>query len=238
MDTDIEIIYKNRQKEIDDFLILLSEFDRMEKNVELASNFKTLFPKLKYSDMVNVLKSNFFLMLYNLIEYTISSLINRVFFEIEDCKLSYIDVNEAIRKSWAYAKFKIIKYDNHVNFNTIIKKNEEIIKFILDKQVISLDSKSVLPGGNLDGTAICDTFCRIGVSIDTNNEFYRPDILQSIKRTRNNLAHGENSFGEALRDKTINDLQKEKEIIFAFLDQLFNKINDYLEQESYKYCKH
>ena len=62
--------------------------------------------------------------------------------------------------------------------------------------------------------------------------------LQSIKRTRNNLAHGENSFGEALRDKTINDLQKEKEIIFAFLDQLFNKINDYLEQESYKYCKH
>ena len=82
MDMDMEIIYTNRKKEIDDFLILLSDFDRMEKNIELASNFKTFFPKLKYSDIVNVLKSNFFLMLYNLVEYTISSLIDRVFFEI------------------------------------------------------------------------------------------------------------------------------------------------------------
>ena len=176
-------------------------------------------------------------MLYNLVEYTISSLIDRVFFEIEDCKLSYIDVNEAIRKSWAYAKFKIIKCDDNVNFNTIIKKNEEIIKFIINKQVISLNSRSVLPGGNLDGRAICDTFDRIGVSIDTNNKFYRPDILQSIKVTRNKLAHGENSFGEALRDKTVNDLQNEKEIIFAFLDQLYKKINEYLQQELYKDCK-
>lgn len=43
MDTDIEIIYKNRQKEIDDFLILLSEFDRMEKTLNWLAILKPFF---------------------------------------------------------------------------------------------------------------------------------------------------------------------------------------------------
>ena len=72
-------------------------------------------------------------MVYNLIEYTVSGLIDCIYDEIRRQELSYIDVNESIRSLWRKTILKAAK-DPGANFNTFIRKNEEIINAIISKE--------------------------------------------------------------------------------------------------------
>ena len=100
--------YDSRKNEIENFLELMKFLEQKENEREDGkSKFSEFFyPEyggihLTYQALINILKSNVSLMIYNIIEYTVTNLIDSIYDEIRINHLSYIDVNDSIRSLWS-----------------------------------------------------------------------------------------------------------------------------------------
>lgn len=232
-------IYNCRKEEIDNFIEVIKflECKEQEKDDD-GSEFDKFFHcqngiNLSYQSLINILKSNVSLMMYNLIEFTVANLMECIYDKIKSNNLSYSDVNNLIKKLWTKTILKATN-DPNASFNTFVKKNEEIITKIINNAVIELKARDTLPAGNLDGITIRETFENHGIAVNTSSSNYRPDILNSIKEKRNNLAHGTVSFVEALRDDSILDIEDNEKFISNFLEEVISLVAHYLSTESYK----
>lgn len=232
--------YDSRKREIEDFLELMEFLESKENDREdgISKFSRFFYPQeggihLTYQALINILKSNVSLMIYNIIEYTVSNLIDSIYDEIRMNHLSYVDVNESIRALWRKTILKSVN-DPNANFSTFLRKNEEIIASILNHSALDMYSRNTLPGGNLDGVSIKETFELHGIQVKTSSQNYRPDILEGIKENRNNLAHGSVSFVEAVREDSISDIKRNETIVAAFLDELIVTVSAYIEEQKYK----
>ena len=232
--------YDDRKKEIEDFLELMEFLETKENyRVDGVSKFSEFFHsegtgiRLTYQSLINILKSNVSLMIYNIIEYTVANLIDSIYDEIRMNRLSYVDVNESIQGLWRKTILKSTS-DPNANFNTFLKKNEEIITTILRNTTLEMNSRNTLPSGNLDGVSIKRTFESHGIQLQTRSRNYRPDILEGIKENRNNLAHGSVSFVDAVRSDSISDIRKNETFVVAFLEELIDTVTTYIDEKRYK----
>lgn len=230
--------YELRKKEILKFIKLMQFLEDKEKDIDVdgISAFDKFFNRdtgieITYQTMINILKSNFSLMLYNFIEYTVTSLIESIYDEIKQKHLSYMDVNNSIRTLWRKTMLKTMN-DPSSNFNTLINKNKEIVEKILKRDTLLINIKKSFPAGNLNGEVIKTIWEEHG--IDFPVDFYRPDILRMIKERRNSLAHGTISFVDAVRDSSIKDMLDITEYVIRFLGKLIENIGEYIINEKYK----
>lgn len=239
--TALEEIYNSRKKEINNFLEMMKLLESKERcrDDEGVSSFNKFFEfkrngiELSYQELINIFKSNLFLMLYSIIEYTVSNLIDCIYDEIRMEGLSYEKVNDSIRKLWKKSVLKSVN-DPNANFYTFIKQNDLIIEYILEQKVLSLKPKDTLPAGNLDGDKICKTFRDHGIKLVFNKSNYRPQLLENIKNKRNDLAHGTVSFVDAVKDNSISDLEQEVIIVTNFLEDLIKHVKLYLANGDYR----
>lgn len=230
--------YELRKKEILQFIELMQFLEDKEKDKDTTgvSDFYKFFNRdtgieITYQTMINILKSNFSLMLYNFIEYTVTSLIESIYDKIKQKHLSYVDVNNSIRTLWRKTMLKTMN-DPSSNFNTLVNKNKEIVEKILKKDTLLINIKKSFPAGNLSGEVIKTIWEEHG--IDFPISFYRPDILRGIKEKRNSLAHGTVSFVDAVRDSSIKDMLNITEYVILFLDKLTENVSEYIKNEEYK----
>lgn len=232
--------YETRKKEIVDFLQLMKFLENRENtkinNVSLFNQFfyqSDVKIDMTYQALINILKSNVSLMMYNLIEYTVTNLVDSIYDEIRTSNLSYVDVNEYIRAIWRKTILKSTN-DPKANYNTFLRKNEEIISDILTKKTLDITARNTLPAGNLDGNTIKDTLEAHGICVQTNSSNYRPDILSSIKDRRNNLAHGSVSFVDAVRMDSISDIESNENFVVNFLGEVIEAVDKYINECGYK----
>lgn len=230
--------YSSRESEIKKLLSTMKFLEQMEqvRDDSGESSFAKFFKSeelglLSYQELINILKSNISLMIYNLMEYTVANLVECIYSRIKMEGLSYVDINEGIQEIWRKITLKTLKDPNAVH-STVIKKNEEIINSIVNKATIELNYRDVISAGNLDGEAIKRTFERHGLKINTNN--YRPFTLSAIKNKRNELAHGAVSFVDALRDKSLADIENDFGVINYFLQDLMKETDGYIHKKMYK----
>lgn len=262
--TELTELYNARKQEIIEFLgVLMFLENKKQSNDEDGNSFEKYFNsdiiikqkrdedhakfdkffngnggiKLTYQSFINILKSNLSLMIYNLIEFTVSSLIQKIYDTIKSESLSYTDVNEYIRKLWTKATLKPIN-DPNFKYSTFIAKNEEIINKIINHTAITLHYRDTVDGGNLGGNNIRDLLKSHGIDTNTHSSNYRPDILDKIKKSRNDLAHGSVSFVEAMRDNSTSDIELDITIISNFLEEIMADVSDYLDMEYYKNSQH
>lgn len=232
-------IYNTRKQEIDSFIELIKFLEIKKRNRDDEdSEFDKFFYcedgiNLTYQSFTNILKSNVSLMIYNLIEFTITNLIERIYDEIRRNRLSYTDVNEFIKNLWTTTILKSTN-DPNASHSTFVKKSEYLINKIVNSSTIELKSRDTLPAGNLDGEKICDTLKKHGIGMRTSSTNYRPDILKKVREKRNDLAHGTVSFVEALRDDSISDIESNKVFITNFLEEIIDNVSQYIENEYYK----
>ena len=235
-----EDVYQSRKEEISKFIRMMRfiEQKEFEKDDEGNTAFDYFFCPptggidLTYQQLINIFKSNLSLMLYNIIEYTVANLIDSIYDEIRIQKLSYIDVNESIKQLWKRTILKAVN-DPSANFKTFLKKNDEIIDYIIERRTLSLNSRDSLPAGNLDGYKIKETFDNHGVQVSSRSQYFRPDVFENIKQKRNDLAHGTVSFVEAVHNDSLADLESKTNIIFGFLDELMETVKKYIETREY-----
>lgn len=237
---DFRATFDDRAKEISDFLALMRFLEALEnERRDEVTSFEHFFSsadvgvELSYQSVINTMKSNISLMIYNIIEFSVSNLVEAIYHAIQADQLTYTCVNNDIRKLWRKARLKSVN-DPNASFNTFIRKNEEIIDFILQDRIITLQAKNSLPSGNLDGQGIVSSFNAHGLFINTESCNYRPDVFTGIKEQRNRLAHGSVSFVEALRDETIDEIAQKKDFVVLFLEEVIGDVSAYINDQKYR----
>ena len=227
--------YNDRKEEIQNFIEFMKVLEKLE-NKKNDNDLVSMFlhsGAMKYQSLINILKSNLSLMLYNIIEFSVSNLLDNLYTEISIKGLTYNDVNEDLKKLWHETQFRGAR-DPNTSFNTFIDKSKYIVDWIIEKKTLQMNPKNTMPGGNLDSITLKQVFNSHGIKIDTSSPNYRPDIFDNIKSNRNNLAHGSFSFSDALKDSSISDVKRKSDFVLKFLDELIIIVKEYTDKEGYK----
>ncbi len=174
------------------------------------------------SELDKSLKATGFLLLYNFIESTMRNAIQTIFDEI-------------IRKGISFDQLR-------VEIKRIILKNAQkrkVDKIMEEITIISLHiiksgfNRDELFSGNVDAREIKELAKQYGFSSTTDTDTRDGIDLVSIKKNRNDLAHGFVSFKDVGKDTSAENLVEISERVIKYLRQILENINEYLVNEQY-----
>lgn len=179
---------------------------------------------------LQIYRASFYLMLYNLIESTTNEIIKEVTTTITDEGLT-IDML-APKIHTLYVDSLIGEKEARGRITAII---HDVIKKTLSKDTIEMSNIDVHISGNVNyeflNKLVSSIGCRgrITVNIDTLT-----DTMTRIKEYRNKLAHGELSFVEVGRSRSIQDLKKDHAIVTQYLEEVVKNCVNYLDEKRFK----
>ena len=178
------------------------------------------------------LKASIIVMLYNVIESTMTKSLNKIHNAFETENLKYDDLNDSIKKTMlTYYQYAMNKSaDVHKSVSYVM----ELIDLLKLNTTFSLSyedlSKSYsLYSGNLDSRKIVDVVTKYGVNFSE-----QVSELKTIKDYRNKLAHGELSFEEVGREVSIPQLERLQERTFEYIEKVIMALETYLSNKEYK----
>ncbi|CAI2402123.1 MULTISPECIES: MAE_28990/MAE_18760 family HEPN-like nuclease [Serratia] len=208
-----------------------------------------------------ILKASTMLALYNIVESTISNLLDYIHDSLCSKNLSFDDINNDIQNLYItyHYKFKSKKKDDIHQFAGLIN---DTIKLITGKKIFNLKYKKMsehysIYSGNLDTKKIRTTFGKYGMHLpylkysdgrvlksnseeinafqnDNNEKSIVGYSLNTIMKVRNKLAHGDLSFEEYGRSLVTDDLEKYYKDALFFLRMVILKVNYFISKEKYK----
>lgn len=174
-------------------------------------------------ELSKILKANGFLLLYNLVEATISNSIQAIFEAMHASKITYKELTEKIRRMWVKQE---TKRSAHIDillkiFNKIVEDN--ILSFTMDCVNIS---------GNIDAQKIREISEQFGCRQISDGR----DLL-TIKDKRNKLAHGEFTFTDIGKDYTVSDMRDFKDSVKSYLTQVMDEFEKFINNNGYSTTK-
>lgn len=212
--------FKERKIEIDEYFNFIEVLNNDNISLEFT-NLMGIDEKFEISIKLKaIVRANAFLLLYNLIESTITNSILEIYTKIKDEKVSYECLSSEIKKIWLNKKRKTIADGNNLT---------EVIDTIIEKKIIELTKNDINISGNIDSQKIRNLAKEIGFNESKNGR-----CLEGVKDKRNHLAHGEQTFYNIGKSATYNDLNKEKEDIFQHLEDVIRNIENFIEAKKYK----
>ncbi|MDR2643649.1 MAG: hypothetical protein LBC74_12740 [Planctomycetaceae bacterium] len=221
-----KMIYKTRKEEIDlCYSILLDlQLDEQPRGQTLAID------KIHTERFAPVLKSNILLMLYNLVEACVTN----GFLEIYDCiknnRIVYNQLVKSIQDIWS--NYEIGKaHKTTANQITYERQVQSIISTVITDGTIELGKEALSISGNLDARAIRKLLRDHDIRIaDQSDKLH----MLTMKKKRNALAHGEESFGNCAREITISQLGEIKDEVLSFILDVLNCLSEYYEQQLFR----
>jgi ribosomal protein S8 len=180
-------------------------------------------PPSGLEDVNKILKSNLILMLYNLVESSISNSIEEIHNNIYANSTSFDILKSGLKET-------IIKNLNRKNPKNFIQNLNSIATDIVKK---CFDKQKVF-NGNVDSRKIRDLSSSYGFNSNTNySSTKNGEALVVIKGKRNDLAHGIFSFVEVGKEYTIQDLEIMKDQTINYLTEIISNIEIYLNNQEY-----
>ncbi|HAV9690398.1 TPA: hypothetical protein JLG87_003173 [Escherichia coli] len=183
-------------------------------------------------DMTHILKANAFIILYNLIEATISNAIE----DIHNVLMS----NESLCADTVNENLTRVVFHSLQSPNGKIDFSQGNIAKVIFKEWLNAHKKLIqsnknpLFSGNVDARKIREVAEKYGFSADTDSEITRNGCnLLPIKKARNDLAHGSESFRNKGRDTSIDTLTEMKDEVFHYLNCILENIQTYLDTQAY-----
>lgn len=191
----------------------------------LAEQDSQLNKLLVDEDLHKTLKATLFLLLYNLIESTMRSGIEKIYDKMETDQSNYNQLTNVIKKRILQdIKSHISVEDLHTFANLCIER--EIIK-------VSFKSEKLF-SGNIDGLKIKKVSEEFGFSCRTNaRQTNDGKDLLTVKTNRNNLAHGLSSFREVGQNYSIEELYRIMDQTINYLGEILNNIKTYIDEQKY-----
>jgi hypothetical protein len=198
-------------------------------------------------ELIKILKSNTILLLYNLIEGTISAVLNEFFGTINNEGLKYSDYQKEIKQIWIKYKHRSFSVSEKKEIayivNTIddifsdiveivpktVKDNEVGTRLVYNYEAYTSETMSNEISGNLDARKIKEIFNIYGLPGIQR----RCDPMLKVKNKRNSLAHGNETFAQVGGALTVQELVVMKGEIKTFLDLLLEETKVYLHNKNY-----
>lgn len=178
------------------------------------------------------IKANTVLMLYNAVEATVTSCLNKVHAVINLEHIKFNELTNEMKKLFA------MYYGSSIDKAGTLSNEMDYVLLFVDllqsEQCINITYKELsdnyqLYSGNLDSKEIKSVLSKYGIDFQE-----ACSELQTIKKDRNILAHGEQSFEELGRRLSKEQLQVMCNKTFVYLEQMIDEISDYLSEKRYK----
>jgi len=172
------------------------------------------------------LKANLILMLYNLMESTVSSALSELYDHVSSRGLKYGDVADSIRKIWIsleYKNFRNMGINDLYGILASLSANEISIQFDRKRQI----------SGNIDARKIRDFADQLGITLRVHHSLNAGDKLVRVKQLRNELAHGEKSFSEGGREFSYPEIIVVSNQVIKYLESFIRSVEKYLVTKSF-----
>lgn len=212
--------FEERKIEIEFYYSVLVEMDNENKEIINTINNPLFF---------RILKSNFLLMLYNLVEATVTTGMLEIYQQLKNEACTYSELINELQDIWRDYKVKEV-YLSSSELKAYTSKVENIVKNILEDTPLIFSRGMLNINGNLNAKkikTICDKHCIRYRVIDDEMK------LEKVRKKRNSLAHGDESFSNCARDLTISDLENIKDTIFGFLTGIIDGMEKYYNEKQY-----
>lgn len=170
-----------------------------------------------------IMKSAHMLLLYNAIESSVTTVMERVHDVLGREK--YADLRPEIRKLWTEYFFQRHSEKSRFAHLEATVRGEAKFPRLSD----FLDHVNLF-SGNLDGRSISELLCKYGIG-----SLATPDRakLLDIKSKRNKIAHGEEMFKEACRNYTVAEMESYQTACFNALGSVLDQAEDYISKKRY-----
>jgi len=222
--------FEDKVAEINDYFNLV----RLLDDKEAIDDFRIT------TQLFKVLKANCYLLLYNLIESSVSEGLDAIFENINAQQVPFKSLNDIYKKKYLKYKFHLaeVKSQDKKFGENLADILSELSLFILSHQdnPNHEDYKAYLGAlqqgrefsGNLDARKIKEIAKNYGFNSPNDcNELF------VIKNARNHLAHGEKTFSTIGGEKPITELIEIKEKVVFYLKQLLQNISSFIDDRGY-----
>lgn len=227
------IEFNERCEDVQEYLHLLEFMDSIATNkhkpLENEANDGNNISYTLSRETQKILRANFYLLLYNLIEATTNSIITVVKDTIND---EGVTLNHLVRRL-VYLHIEGL-YKEVTSSTRIVEISKELYRKTTKNEIVLLDKLDFNTSGNVD----YDFFqkivgiigCRGALNID---EQVVKDAMKRTKEHRNKLAHGNWSFSSAGTCLTLSQIKIDYNNVVAFLRQSLNNVEIYLDNKKY-----
>ncbi|UIJ38506.1 hypothetical protein LWC08_02765 [Desulfobaculum bizertense] len=171
-------------------------------------------------DLFKILKSNTFIIIYNIVESTVYNCITKIRDSIEFDSLGYKDSSKKIQELWTKCCSQ--------------KKIKDIIDKIAKNAPITLPENTINISGSIDIKKINDVIDAYGIYGHLSKSTHTANSFLKIKNRRNNLAHGEKNYTTASQDITLKEIHTMLYEIEEYLKDFLNNVETYLVEKKYK----
>ena len=199
-----EVEFNRRKIEIEEYLSYLSHQETQ------AGMSVTL---------MNTMKSSALVMMYNLVESTMTNILQDVFDHLAANAVDFDALNEQMKEL-------VLQYCKKKNPGKIVEKmtaqNANMV-------VASFDRSDIF-SGNIDCKIIRETLKSFGVKAKGS---YTEPALLTVKKERNSLAHGDLSFSDCGKQYSAKDLTEYHAKTCVILKRAITDFNGYLASGAY-----
>lgn len=223
--------FTDRKTEIDEFFELLDDILNNEARLEVGDSKKIFKTRLRAT-----LKSTGLLLLYNLVESTVSNCLNAIHLSFCSESLKFNELNQNIQKIWLNHHFSLLSNNDKISKENVTEKLLSIVNTLSFDSFIDFTyeelSKNKLGSqfsGNLDSKEIRKIATKYGVVFEEKCEEVR-----RVRDYRNKLAHGELSFYECSNNMTPQELNQLKIRVVDFIEKFINASKKYIDNKEFK----
>ena len=229
----LERTYKEREQEVQIYISMLEKLNDIDvfspsdiNSIDMHGNAFSF--QLSNTDL-QICRASFYLILYNLVEATTNEIIKEVTETISSEGLEINQLTPKIRN--LYIDSLIGEKESK---NKILSIVHDLVKDSIDCKKIEIEDICINISGNVNYEFINKLIASIGctgrLSVDKDA---LSDAMNRTKEYRNKLAHGNLSFVEVGRSRTIQDLRKDYNIVTKYLEDVIKNCVKYLDDKKY-----
>lgn len=172
-----------------------------------------------------ILKASFMIVLYNVVEATMTSVLTRLHEEFTT--RAYDELSSTIKFLYVRYYFYSRSEQNCAeNLTNVLGGNAPFPSFTEYSNRVTLFS------GNVDAKKISEILKLYGMK-KLRATLKNRNKLLIVKNKRNKLAHGEDSFRESCRGLTLNEIREITEAVILILKEFLDLAQAYLDGEAY-----
>ena len=197
--------------------------------VDIDNNTNDTLRTIDNQRFFRIMKFNFLLMLYNLVEATFTTGMLEIYDQLKSDGCSYANVIDEIQSIWRDYKIKEV-YRADSGLSTYTHRVQRIVLDITQNTPLVLSKSMMGVNGNLNAKQIKDICDKHRIRYRVSDDKL---VLEKVKKRRNSLAHGDESFSVCARDLTISDLKSIKDTVIRFISEIVVGMEKYCDDKQY-----
>lgn len=225
--------FQERCKDVLEYLDLLKFMDSVATNkrkpIESESYQGTMISYLPNRDCQKILRANFYLIQYNLVESTLNTVISVVKDTINDER---VPLNKLVTRLILLHISGL--YKDVTSQNRILEISKDLYQKTANKENVLLEKFGFNTSGNVDYNyfqkVVGAIGCRGRLTIEENRV---KDAMERTKDHRNKLAHGNWSFSDAGSMLTLSQIEEDYQRIYDYLNQSLHNLESFLDNKKY-----